>query len=300
MIALWLVPAFSLSALAPCSTVPHDRVLAGDLAKLEPAFANLSPDLPMTFAPLPGIQRVLSKKDLLTLLRRHGVDPPGSLAEICVERETVPLKEPDLIAAIQSALNIEEVHVRILDYPRRPLPPGTLQFQPGAVTSRPAGSADLPVFWPGRLRYDDAHSVSIWVRAVVWVERQAVVAVEDLAAGKIIESESIRLEQVRAFPLGNPYASGVDKVIGLKPRSLIRKGSPITPAQLELPWTILKGDEVLVRVLAGSTHVSLEAIALGSGRLGDEVALRNPLSGRSFRAVVDAKGVASLKQRGTP
>jgi len=152
--------------------------------------------------------------------------------------------------------------------------------------------------------YDDTHSVSIWVKAVVWVEQKAVVAAEDLAAGKVIESDSIRLEQIREFPLANQYASSLGQVTGLKPRSLIRTGSPVSPAQLELPWTIFKGDKVLVRVWAGSTHLTLEAIALGSGHLGDEVTLRNPLNGRTFRAVVDAKGVASLHppldQRDTP
>ncbi len=298
MITLWFLQLISMAPSHACLGVPRDVVLAEDLAKRVPEFGALPSDLRLTFAPLPGTQRVLSRKELASLLRGNGVEPAGPLPAICIERETAPLKELDLAAAIRAALNLmEDVHIEILDYPRQPMPPGVIRFKPGAVISRSPARADLPIFWPGRLVYDDRHSLSIWVKAVVWVEHKVVVAEEDLPPGKPIELGSIGLEQAREFPLGNRAAKSIDQVVGLKSVSLIRKGSPIILTHLEMPWIVLKGDKIAVSVLAGSTHISLEAVALSSGHIGDEIALRNPGNGRTFRAVVDGKGIAILLQK---
>ena len=298
MISHWVLHLMSLSAGGGCLAVSHDRVLAEDLTKAQPQFGLLSPDLPLTFAPLPGTQRVLLRNELAKLLRRNGIEPNPAGGDLCVERKTEQLVEADLIAAIQDTLNLKDVHVQVVDYPRQKLPPGTIQFKTGSVGSHAPGKADLPVIWPGRLLYEGG-SASIWVKAIIWVEHKAVVAATDLTAGQVIRTESLRLENVREYPLENQSASSVDQVAGLKSRSPIRKDTPISLSQLELPWAVYKGEKVLVRVLAGSTHVSLEAVALSSGRLGDEVALRNPESGRAFRAVVEAKGMALISRRGS-
>jgi flagella basal body P-ring formation protein FlgA len=297
MIALHCLELISLLASPSCLAVANDRVLAADLVAVAPSFAGLPPELPLTFAPLPGTQRVLQPRELLNFLRRSGVEPTAPLPQICVQRKTAQLNEADLAAAIKSALDVPDLHVQILDYPRQVMPQGTIQFKTDALTSHPPGGPEQPVIWPGRLLYDGRNSVSIWVKAVLWVERKVVVAAVDLSPGETIRPESVRLEQVREFPLGNRSANSLAQVAGLKSRSLIRKGEALSLARLELPWTILKGDKVLVRVLAGATHVTLEALALSSGRLGDEVTLRNPESGRAFRAVVEAQGMAFLKQR---
>jgi len=298
MIALWFLQLISMAPARGCVRVSQDLVLARDLAKQAPQFAALQPDLRLTFAPLPGTQRVLSRRDLAGLLHGNGVEPSGALSPICIERETAPLRESDLAAAIEEALNFaKDLHVEIVDYPRQPMPPGVLRFKPEAVSSRSLGRPDLPIMWPGRLVYDDRHSMSIWVKAVIWVEHKVVVAAEDLAPGKPIQPGSIRMENAREYPLGNAAAQSIDQVVGLSSRCPIRKGSPVFLSQLELPWVILRGDKVVVTVLAGSAHVSLEVVALSSGRIGDEIALRNPWNGRTFRAVVDAKGIAVVHQR---
>ena len=134
---------------------------------------------------------------------------------------------------------------------------------------------------------------------MVWVERELVVAATDIRAGELVTSENVQLERVREFPLENHIARNIEDVSGLKSRIMIKKGSPISLAQLDRPWTIFKGDKVLVRVIAGLTHLTLEAIAISSGHSGEEVTLRNPETGRTFRAVAEAKGTAVLYQRDT-
>src|SRR5277367_2953915 len=114
MIALWFLQVISMAAPHGCLGVSHERILAQDLAERVPGFAALPPALSLTFAPLPGTQRVLARKELAALLRANGLEPSGPLPVICIERESAPLKESDLIGAIKSSLNsAEDVHVDI-------------------------------------------------------------------------------------------------------------------------------------------------------------------------------------------
>lgn len=284
---------------SPCLAISTDKVLAKNLAEREPEFAALEPDLPFTFAPLPGIQRVLSRRELGAFLLRNGAKSSDFLQDLCIERETARIKEADLATAIRSAVKLADVHVQILDYSHQPMPPGVLQFKAETVSLHALRPFDGPIIWPGRLLYDGRRSAAIWVRAMVWVERELVVADTDIRAGELVTSENVQLERVHEFPLENNFARSLEDVLGFKSRIMIRKGCPLSLAQLDRPWTIFKGDKVLVRVIAGLTHLTLEAIAISSGHSGDEVTLRNPETGRTFRAVVEAKGTAVLHQRDT-
>jgi flagella basal body P-ring formation protein FlgA len=253
----------------------------------------------MIFAPLPGTQRVLPRRELLALLRNNGVESSGPIGDFCIERETAEMSEGDLVGAIQKAINMDGLHIQIVDFSHHRMPTGMIQFKTSSIASHSQARPELPITWPGRLLYEGGSS-SIWVKAILWVEHKVVVTTADLSAGQVIQPESIRLEDIREFPLGDRSATSADQVIGLKSRSPIRKDTPVFLSQLELPWTIFKGEKVLVRVRAGSTHVSLEAIALSSGRSGDEISLRNPESGQAFRAVVETKGIAFVSLRGSP
>jgi hypothetical protein len=91
----WFVPivlaptAFAASN-STCQVVEGDRIRAGDIAVLVPAFAALNPAAEIGLAPLPGIKRVFHSGDLLQLARNHGIEirsPQISLpSEICFER----------------------------------------------------------------------------------------------------------------------------------------------------------------------------------------------------------------------
>jgi Chaperone for flagella basal body P-ring formation len=73
-----------------CRTVDSDRIRAGDVAAVVPAFAALDPALEIGLAPLPGIKRVIRWGDLLQLARDRGIALEASQAslpaEICFER----------------------------------------------------------------------------------------------------------------------------------------------------------------------------------------------------------------------
>ena len=92
----WFVPIILANATfaassSTCQVVEGDRIRAGDIAVLVPAFAALNPAVEIGLAPLPGIKRVFRSGDLLQLARNHGIEVRTSQTsippEICFERQ---------------------------------------------------------------------------------------------------------------------------------------------------------------------------------------------------------------------
>jgi hypothetical protein len=89
-ISLLLTATVACAEKTTCQTVDSDRIRAGEVAAVAPAFAALDPAVEIGLAPLPGIKRVIRSGDLLQLARDHGIalDPSQAPlpAEICFER----------------------------------------------------------------------------------------------------------------------------------------------------------------------------------------------------------------------
>jgi flagella basal body P-ring formation protein FlgA len=58
---------------------------------------------------------------------------------------------------------------------------------------------------------------------------------------------------------------------------------------------IVKGDHVTVMVHSGLSTLTLDAEATTSGRRGEGIWLKNPHSGKLFRASIDGPNTASIQ-----
>jgi len=87
----------------------------------------------------------------------------------------------------------------------------------------------------------------------------------------------------------------VERVEGCLPRRTIPVDSPVWADSLDPPMEIVKGDRVTVSVHSGLSALTLDADATTSGRRGDAVWLRNPHSGKLFRARIDGPNAASVQ-----
>jgi flagella basal body P-ring formation protein FlgA len=119
-----------------------------------------------------------------------------------------------------------------------------------------------------------------------------VIATEPLSAGKPVAKEQVRLETIDDFPLRNDTARSLEEVIGRIPRRAVRAGLPVLRSDLAEAFQVERGDTVEVMVIAGAAQLELDAQAEASGRQGDVIPLRNPRSGKLFRARIDGKGRA--------
>ena len=290
MLALW-------TALA-CIPVEGDHILARDLASAVPAIGMWPPDTDLGYTPAPGLRRVLRAGELDRLAIAAGMHP-GSLPDICIERPTVSLTPGILQSALSRAAGDPAARIEILDWSRYRVPPGPLEFPRFAAIPQGNGPGS-PILWKGFVRYGERGRFSIWVRTRIQVPASQVNARDDLAAGRPIGAAQITLENVMLSPIGAQPVRSLAEVVGRLPRRAIPSGSPIFASQLEDPLEIHGGDAVTVLVTSGRASLKLVGIAGGDGRRGDIIPVKNPASGRTFRARVLGAGKVAVVVPGLP
>ncbi len=291
-ILLWTL--LIATARAACIEVPSDRIVIGDLIDRLPILRELSGDITVGFAPLPGTERTVSGRELALIAARHGFilrDVP----DVCVVRALHSISRGEIQAALSAALAIPDAELEILDFSSQPLPPGRLEFQRSSLNQPPANSPARPVIWRGRLIYDQSRSVAVWARLRIAVNRVVFLAAEDIPAGTVLRDRQIRASSARGFPFEGPALDSASEIIGKVARHNIRAGQTISAAALDEAKDVVRGDIVQVRVIDGSATLSFDGIAATSGKKGDTILVRNSASGRNFRAVVAEKGKAVVR-----
>jgi len=281
----------TLSARAACISVPSDRILARHLAGAVPLFQGIDPETPVGFAPVPGTQRILPGRELILLALRHGVIvTPGSvIPDLCVQREAHVISRDEMKAALLAALAMADADLELMEFTSQALPPGSLEFQRGALNKPPPSTPEAPVTWRGRLIYDGQHSAVVWARVRITVERPLVIAAEEIPAGTVVRANHVRISRGRQFPFSGRSIDS-SEVIGKVARRSIAAGQRIVPGALEEPKEVARGEKVHVRVVDGLATLSFEGIAESAGKKGESILIHNPASGRNFRAVIEEKG----------
>jgi flagella basal body P-ring formation protein FlgA len=290
--------AFALACLAV--EPGADRILARDLAAAFPPLSGVAPATEIALAPAPGVTRVFRASDLRLLAARFHLDAaPAPDPPICVERPVAPLDAPRLLAAMRKSL--PEARIEVLEFSRQPAPSGEIEFPAAGLHAAGApGSQPMAALWSGAVLYAGTRRFAIWATATVRVTVPRVLAVADLRPGSPIGAEQLAAETREEFPSAAPFALRVDQVAGRWPRLAIRAGSPIRTDQLEQPRDVMRGSTVHVDVRNGAARLELDALAETSGAVGEFISVRNPSSGKRFRARVDGRGRVSVDAAGSP
>jgi flagella basal body P-ring formation protein FlgA len=294
-----LILALTLAAAAApaqgaCVPVSSEKILAGDLVDAVPLLRELAPDTLVGYAPLPGTLRVVSGRELTLIALRHGV-VLGDAPDVCITRASRVITQAEMQAALEAALGIRDAKLEIEEFSSQPLPPGRLEFQRSTLSQPPLIAPDSPVIWRGRLVYDQHHSAAVWAKVRITVDRSIFVAAQDIAAGATIRGDEVKTATVTEFPFSAATLDSPAGIAGKVARRIIRAGQRITPAALEEPKDVVRGDIVQVRVVDGQATLSFDGIAASSGQKGDTILVRNSASGRNFRAVVEEKGKAVVR-----
>jgi flagella basal body P-ring formation protein FlgA len=287
-----IVLALFLAACLPIAS-ETERITAGDLAKVESAFAALPADTPVGLAPAPGVPRVFGLGELSRLARRSGLDfAPAE--PICVERPTTMLDPTRMQEAMRDALGWTEARIEIVDYSRYPVPGGVIEFARAALPEPAATQRERPVLWRGAVRYGRNRRFAIWARVRVRARMDRVIAVESLPAGRAIRAEQVRLDSGEGFPMHEDPIKAVEQAIGRVPRRVLPAGATLYAALLDAAYDIARGDLVRVEVTSGEARLELEGRAEAAGRRGEIISVRNPANGKRFRArVVEAGKVTA-------
>jgi flagella basal body P-ring formation protein FlgA len=282
----WLVFLSLLPAPGSCQAIHADQITGEDLARALPAFSHIPRDTAIGNAPAPGSQRVFAWPELQRIGRPYGVDLP-TRTKACFEWEMRTIDAGDVRDAIRESLHNDNARVDVLAIGKGLAPQGKLAFPLSGLSASTNVDPTTPVTWRGEVLYGSAHQFAVWVRVRVVVSVTRVVAQDLLLPGQVVTADRVKLETVDGFPLRNGLARSLGTVIGKAPLRAIREGSPIFDADLAQPIQVKRGESVLVTAVSGGAQLKMEAVAEGSGKQGDVISLRNPRSGKTFRARIE-------------
>jgi len=264
-----------------CVPVAGDRILGRDLAAADARFSALPATLTVGFAPVPGTKRTFTIPELARLAKANGISR-SSEAEICFEIPLRHITEPDVLESMRRSLPAA-TELAIVELPGMAVPEGSVEF-PISGLEPPQRGAQL---WRGFVRYASTRKAPLWARVNVTQRLSVVIADRDLPQNVPIDATAVRVERRNTPVLRERLALRAEDVAGRIPKRSLKAGSTIPLDILGQPPAIRRGDRVRVEVRSGSARLVLEAVAEHEARDGDFVELRNPVSGRIFRARLD-------------
>lgn len=277
------------AAAAACHAVNGDRITAGDLAAVSPVFAALPPNKAIGYTPEPGDHRVLEPAELLRIASANGVEA-HDLTSVCFERALMPLDPPSILSALRASLNRPDAEIEVVEFSKFPVPPGKIVFPLESLPTRSSGNVAI---WNGYVDVNGRH-FPIWARAHITVTGSRVVAAVPLHAGQSIAAGDVRVEEGRDFPTKVDPVRSVADCVNRLARRFLTAGTPITAEDLMEPNDVDRGDTVSVRVRSGGAVLTLPAEASLGGRAGQVIPLRNPATGKIFRAQITGRDTALL------
>lgn len=288
-----MIPILMFAAAASaCQAVNGERITAGDLAAVSPAFAAIAPGKVIGYTPEPGDHRVLEPADLLRIAAANHIEV-HNVTSVCFERALMPLDAANIAAAVRTSLNRSDAEIEVLEFSKFFVPPGKIVFP---IESLPTHSADHVAIWNGYVD-ENGRRFPIWARVRITVAQTRVIAAIALHAGQTIRAADVRVEEVRDFPMkAEPFRSAADCADHLA-RRFMPAGAPITPDDIMQPNDVERGDTVSVVVRSGGAVLTLPAEADMSGHSGQVIPFRNASSGKVFRAEITGRDQALLDFR---
>jgi flagella basal body P-ring formation protein FlgA len=277
-----------------CYPVQDDRIYARDLTAAIPAFAAVPADFALGYAPAPGTRRVFKGAALERLALNQGVALESS-PDVCFERAMATLEASEILEALRTAWNGPDVNMELRSWSPQIAPQGKVVFPRTGLQMPAVSDPQAEVVWRGYVIYGNNRRFGISARARITTSATRVVAVADLSVGEAVREDQVRLETFDAFALDDRPARRLEEVVGLVARARIRAGSTVLRNQLNRAPEITRGDLVQVEVTAGGAHLAFEGKAQSNGTTGATILVKNPSSGKDFRARVTGKGKVSVQ-----
>jgi len=218
-----------------------------------------------------------------------------SAAELVVA-ERAPLTAERILPAMQQALGDTIADIEIVSMSLFPAPAGEVEFS--VKDLNPPSSANAPVRWRGFVRQGEERVFSIWAMVRIKAECTRVVATQVLEVGHPILASQVKEENYLGFPFGKRTSVSMTDVLGRAPLRTIRSGSAVLPEATTEPVLITNGADLTAEFRSGRVRITAPVVALGSGRMGETISVRNPTSKKIFVAKIQSPShvIVELRQ----
>lgn len=251
-------------------------------------------------APLVGTGRLLPRAYLKSAL--SGVDvPPGTQLRLPerleLTRASEILKGATLSRAVEDALRqalppgveVSSVRVPLLSDLR--IPAGSTYEITLARTGDLAGPVTAEVTFKDDGALVRTQRISLHVDAV----GRAYVAAGPLGRGQTLGENEIREVRLPESQIPEDAVRSLADLGGAILRRPLEDGEPLTRRALELPPLVSRGDRVTMIAQSGGIRITAVGEALGSGRRGETVKVRNVDSQKIVSGRVSASQTVSME-----
>jgi len=276
------------------------QITAGDLAALIPQWETIPASTPLSPAPLPGVSRRVTRSQLISWARVHGVEAvEGTLpASLLVERKTRRLNQAEFLAIIHQAISqkydrpVEGVRFHPEGFVEPIVPAGPLAFHV-------AGALALNQNRTTRLRWTEpgGRTGGANIRGRVEVIGEYLRAKRDIEAGEELHSSDFEAANGPLPGLAKTYLTDTVELAGVASRRQISQGDPIVREDLVPATVIHRGDLVELRLRSGSVLLRTAARAEQDGSIGGSVRCKNLQSNRLIEATVLSARVVEVNER---
>ncbi|CAM4507472.1 MAG: hypothetical protein LEGION0403_FIIPPAGN_00566 [Legionella sp.] len=107
--------------------------------------------------------------------------------------------------------------------------------------------------------------------------------------GAKITGNDIYQTEMDVHKLKNGYFNDIDDLIGQVCKQNIAANHPFTPANIELPKVVRKGEKISMITGNNNLTISMEGIAITDGSLGETIKVRNLSSKKIVEAQVSGE-----------
>lgn len=289
-------PAIAQSAAqdAPREALLRERAtVTGDVVTLGDLFANAgdSAEAAIARAPLPGARAAIASDHVARAARAHGLLWPnrerythlivtrtGAEVPAPVIREAIAgaaarhLSQPDAHFSVRFDREPRPVHVAAGDAPAVTVTDFSLDARTGAFRATLAAA------------YDGAPRQRLTGTAAE--VRRVPVPAAPIARGSVITADMLAWTEIEAQRLAPGTALAADDLIGLAPRTSLRRGQTVRLADLDLPVAVPKDALVTIEFKVPGMVLTARGRALENAPMGGLVRVLNTRSHRTVMARV--------------
>lgn len=279
LVTVWAAPAPRIQ-VRERSTVQGAQFTLGDVATFSGVDASTEARLRAVVlgsSPLPGLERSLTREQILTRLRQHGFQPeaftlltPASMA-VCREKKTLPAQQvvEAAVAALRSTLKLADDSQ--VECPTPPqdvsLPQGEAQLTAGEPRALGSGWYTVPIYLStGR---GARSTLNIRLRVGFW--REVVVTQRSLRPGDVVDETAIATERLLVYDEGGDFLTAAEEACGKVVRQTIPARQPLRRSALEEPALIRRGQQVKLLVQMDGAVIEASAVAQQDGKAGARI-----------------------------
>ncbi len=131
---------------------------------------------------------------------------------------------------------------------------------------------------------------TLYVPAKVASFSQVLVTNSPLRRGHLVSAEDVSLQSRDSSSLNRAYLSDPEQVIGKVLKKNLARKALFTNAVLAEPHVIDKGQHIDLQAGSGGLQVSVTAIALSSGAVGEKIRVKNLSSSKIVEGTILASG----------